>query len=280
MNATADEDHAALRFAAANDAALCTLVNIEGSFSRRLGAQIAIAADDRTIGSLADGCLEQELATQAQAARTAGTPIVLRYGSGSPFIDFRLPCGSGLDILIDPFPVRTELAAAVATLDGRRPAILELPCDASGLLRQRTYMPALRLVVLGGGLEAGALARLASAYGVNVELVEPGGGLALGRAPETPADRWTAIVLLFHDHEWEREVLDWALSTDAFYIGALGGRAARDDRQAWLRRSGCDQASIARVHSPVGLIPKARDAQVLALSVLAEVVAIYEARRG
>ena len=41
-----------------------------------------------------------------------------------------------------------------------------------------------------------------------------GGALSLGRAPQGIAvDAWTAIVLLFHDHEWEQAILQWALST-------------------------------------------------------------------
>ena len=279
MSANADEDHTALRFAAAHEAALCTLVGIDGSFSRRLGAQLAIARDGRAMGSLADGCLERELALQADSARKEGKARMVRYGRGSPYIDFRLPCGSGLDILIDPSPARADLIAAVAALDARRPAILRLASMTGCLLRERKFVPELRLLVLGSGLEAAALLRLATAYGIQVEVTGPEQGLALGQIPQIAADAWTAIVLLFHDHEWEREVLAWALATEAPYIGALGGRTAREERQAWLRHTGLNAAAIDRVRSPVGLISCARDARVLALSVLAEVVAQYEDRR-
>ena len=95
------EDHEALAAATASGTGLCSIVNIEGSFSRRLGAQLAVHADGSVTGSLADGCLERELA--AEVAR-GGEPRVIRYGAGSPKIDFRLPCGGGLDILIDPAP--------------------------------------------------------------------------------------------------------------------------------------------------------------------------------
>src|SRR6185369_8791945 len=65
-----DEDQAALRLAAqVPDTALCTIVGIDGSYSRRRGAQLAVAPDGRMAGSLADGCLEKELAAQAEAAR-------------------------------------------------------------------------------------------------------------------------------------------------------------------------------------------------------------------
>lgn len=274
-----DEDQAALRIAAASGAALCTIVGIDGSFSRRLGAQLAIAPDGTTTGSLADGCLERELTTQAQA-EGGGPPRVLRYGRGSPFIDFRLPCGSGLDILVDPVPDREALRDAVARLDRREEAMLALPVERQGLLASRRFIPSARLLVLGTGPEAAELAWLGSGYGLSIEQAGPSAGLSLGQAPAgLQADPWTAIVLLFHDHEWEGALIEWALATPAFYIGALGGAATRENRRAMLAASGFAQSEIDRVRSPIGLIPHARDARTLALSVLADVIAHYERLR-
>lgn len=275
-----DEDHAALRLAASEPGtALCTIVGIDGSYSRRRGAQLAIGPDGRMAGSLADGCLEKELASQAAAARAGRSgPSLLRYGAGSPFIDFRLPCGAGLDVLIDPQPDLPALAATIAQLDRRQPAALALPAPSP--LPRRAYLPTLRLVVLGAGPEPEALVRLAAAQGLPAELLAPDRDLALGRAPTVALDAWTAVVLLFHDHEWEPALADWALRSPAFYIGAQGGRIARETREQRLAAMGHDPAALARLRSPVGLIPHARDASTLALSILAEVVAAYEHLRG
>lgn len=268
-------DHDALHLAAAKPAALCTIVGIEGSFSRRLGAQLAVAADGTRAGDMADKCLDEELASQAQAVMAEGQARVLRYGEGSPFIDFRLPCGSGLDILIDPAPDRAALHQCLADLDARRAGALSL---ASDLLPERRYVPPLRIVMLGAGAEVAALEKLAAAQGIAIERLEAGDDLALGRAPDwLEADAWTAVLLLFHDHEWEHALLEWALGTPAFYIGAQGGAPARETRMERLRASGHDEAALARINSPVGLIPRARDPAVLALSILAEVVGAYEA---
>ncbi len=268
-------DHDALHFAAAQPAALCTIIGIAGSFSRRLGAQLAVAADGTRAGDMADKCLDEELASQARAAMAEGRARVLRYGEGSPFIDFRLPCGSGLDILIDPAPDRNALHRCLADLYARRGAALAL---ASALLPERRYVPPLRIVILGAGAEVAALEKLAAAQGIAIERLDAGGDLALGRAPDwLEADAWTAVLLLFHDHEWEHALLEWALGTPAFYIGAQGGAPARESRIERLRASGHDATALARINSPVGLIPSARDPAVLALSILAEVVGAYEA---
>ena len=273
-------DHAALRAACEEGAGLCTIVGIEGSFSRRLGAQLAITARGDIVGSLSDGCLEQELVTRMARARIDDQPVVQRYGSGSDIIDFRLPCGSGLDILIDPAPDRAELREAVALLDARQGATLRLPVPRAGLLDRRQYIPSPRLLIFGHGPEVDALTTLAAAAGidcVSFRKDDPASGLSLGRTPaDLSADAQTAIILLFHDHEWELPILEWAVATPAHYIGAQGGADAREARRAGLERADLSSDQIAQVRSPIGLIPKARDPQVLALSVLADVIADYE----
>jgi xanthine dehydrogenase accessory factor len=206
-----------------------------------------------------------------------GGARMLRYGHGSPFVDFRLPCGSGLDVWIDPAPDRAALAHCVSELAARREAGLPIGSPA-GSLQERRYMPRLRLVLLGAGGESAALVRLAAAQAIEVEWREAGQGLSLGQPPQgLSADAWTAVLLLFHDHEWEHALLDWALGTPAFYIGAQGGAPAREERLERLRAAGHSESDLARINSPVGLIPAARDPAVLALSVLAEVVGAYEA---
>jgi xanthine dehydrogenase accessory factor len=268
------DDRAALRAACTAGTGLCTIVGIEGSFSRRLCAQLAVAPDCSVTGSLADGCLERQLATEVLAG---GERRVMRFGAGSPLIDFRLPCGSGLDILIDPAPDRVACKVALDLLDARHEAALPLPL---GPLGERRYIPALRLVLFGEGPELDALVTLGEAAGLAVEChsKDRSDNLAIGRAPSGIAiDRWSAVILLFHDHEWEQAILQWALATPAFFIGAQGGRTARDERAERLRHAGVADGEIARIASPIGAVPHSREPMPLALSILAAVVGEYEA---
>lgn len=274
-------DHAALRAAAELGAGLCTIVRIEGSFSRRLGAQLAVDGEGRVTGSLADGCLEHQLASEIAAG---GAPRVMRFGAGSPQIDFRLPCGSGLDILVDPAPDRDACEAALARLEAREETTLALPMGpsrASGaeMLADRRYIPGLRMLLFGEGPELEAMAHLAEAAGLVVEVrSRDDRALALGQAPRgIQADRWTAIVLLFHDHEWEQPILQWALGTPAFYIGAQGGQRAREERLERLRAAGLGDQALGRVCSPVGTVSRSREPVALALSTLSQIVGEYEA---
>ena len=84
--ATRDEDHLALAAACAAGVGLCTIVGIEGAFSRRLGAQLAVLPSGETVGSLSDGCLERQLASDLASCEK---PQVVRYGKGSGKIDVK-----------------------------------------------------------------------------------------------------------------------------------------------------------------------------------------------
>ncbi|NBC35188.1 XdhC family protein [Novosphingobium sp. FSY-8] len=278
----ADDDLSALYAVADHGGALCTVVGIDGSWSRRLGAQLAVLPNGTMRGSLADGCLERALADQALAG---GAARVLRYGAGSPFIDIRLPCGSGVEVMVDPAPDADAVAQVVADLHARRVGRLAVG-DTPGGHFTRTYAPPLRLIVMGSGPELRALAGLAMAQGVAVLTCAPMGepadiALSLGQPPALPdgwqPDPWTAVVVLFHDHEWERTLIPWALRSDGFYVGAQGGARTRASRADYLRDMGLTQAATGRLRSPVGLIPAARTPSVLALSIMAELVAAHEA---
>lgn len=267
----ADEDHAALYAACDPGVALCTIVGIDGSFSRRVGAQMAVLPDGSTIGSLADGCLEQQLASDVRALQS---PEIRRYGKGSDQIDFRLPCGGGLDILLDPSPDRKDCRSALTRLERRAPAALALP--APDFLPVRNYIPRLSLRVFGEGAELAALVELAAAMQIPVEAFGKG-DLTLGQpSGNHAADRWTAIVLLFHDHEWELALIEEALAGEAFYIGAQGGEGARIRRSLDLLSRGVTEDQLARLRSPIGAFHGCKTPSALALSVLSEIVGDYE----
>jgi len=264
-------DHEALSAARSDGVGLCTIVGIEGGFSRRLGAQMAVLPTGRTVGSLSDGCLERQLASDLAQC---DAPRVVRYGRGSSRIDFRLPCGGGIDVLLDPTPDRAEVRRAIKELAARRLTYLDLPAPSP--LRRRRYLPSLRLRVFGEGPEIDAVERIAEAAGVDSQIV-PKSALSLGNSSKLPpVDAWTAVLLLFHDHEWEVPLIEEALSGDAFYIGAQGGENARLARVAELMRRGIDESEIARLRSPIGAVPGCKTPHALALSAMAEIVGLYD----
>jgi xanthine dehydrogenase accessory factor len=83
---------------------------------------------------------------------------------------------------------------------------------------------------------------------------------------------------MFHDTNWEAPLLRQALAGPCFYVGAVGSRNTHERRCAALREIGCPEHQITRVRGPVGLIPSMRDASMLAISALAEIVGEFHRR--
>lgn len=290
--------------AAQGEAVLAVIVGTEGPSYRRVGAVMAIHAGGDRTGTLSSGCVENDIALHALEALESGRPRIVRYGRGSPFIDIQLPCGGGLEIALIPKPDLDVLASLTEARRARRPITLEIELGTGELalsdvpetardgdhFRLR-FLPEIRFLVFGKGPEASTFAALVEAAGYPNFLLSPDEEtLDAGRAagcetrhllrPEFPADlaadARTAVVLFFHDHEWEPPILAGALRSTAFYIGAQGSRRAREMRDMELQAMGESGEAIGRLRGPVGLVPSARDARTLAISVLAEVLAVAE----
>jgi xanthine dehydrogenase accessory factor len=263
---------------------LVTLVGIEGSASRAIGTQMAVLADGRSVGSFSGGCIERAIVAEAQTVLAAGRPRLVRYGTGSPYIDVRLPCGGGIDLLFTPRPDPAAVAEALARLDRRQAASLDLGSHV------QAYAPALRLVALGHGEDLLALVRLARSCGIDVTAYAPAedAGFDQGvlplvtrtRLPALTGDPWTAVVFLFHDRDWEEFLLPQALDVAGFYHGAVGSRRTHRARIEHLRALGVPEARIDALRGSIGLIPATRNPATLALSILAELVQDYEACAG
>ncbi len=263
---------------------LVTLVAIEGTSSRAIGTQMAVLADGRHVGSFSGGCVERAIVAEAMDVLHEGQPRTVRYGLGSPYIDVRLPCGGGIDLLFSPQPDAAGVAEALARLAVREPAQLRLGDHV------QHYAPALRLVALGHGEDLTALVRLARAYGLDVSAYAPmqdgmrdDGILPLVTRAQLPSfvtDPWTAIVFLFHDRDWEDVLLPQALHLPAFYHGAVGSRRTQRARIERLQAAGVAARQIDALRGPIGLIPGTRNPATLALSILAELVQDYEACAG
>lgn len=279
--------------------ALITIIAVERTSSRAPGTHMAVSETGRFHGSFSGGCVEAAVVAEALRVLATGEAEVLRFGAGSRFIDIRLPCGGAVEFLVTPDPPLAVIDEALTRIaEAREPVCLALGLDGSISLGQPSEVesdtflvrhdPDLRLVIIGHGAEAIALARLGLAYGAEVLALSPDADLvvqvaAMGgqtkllltpaRSPHLSIDPRTAVVLLFHDHDWEDELLAQALEGDAFFVGAMGSRLTHHRRLDALRARGLPEATIARVVGPIGMIPAARDPDTLALSAMAQIAA-------
>lgn len=274
-----------LRFAAHRHAegaalALAIVTDVTGGAMRGRGALICVTQSE-AVGYVSNGCVDADIILQARAMLGSGKNKRLRYGEGSPFKDITLPCGGRIDILIATDIEALNLGEASLKLDARR--AVQLSVDNVVL----DYRPPLRLRIVGRGEAVGALAQQASSAGFSVILQSPDKDMARGlecarfdhltdpaAPPPIDDDAWSAVIVIFHDHDWEPHILAQACKGPAFYIGAMGSPHTHEQRKIALKSQGLDPSQIARIHGPIGLIPSMRDANLLALSTLAQIVDI------
>lgn len=285
------------------DGALVSIVGIDGGAPKALGTHLAVLADGSHLGHLSGGCVEPAIAAEVLPIMARGRDTIVRFGKGSPFIDIRFPCGGGVDLLIHVAPDPAMLADALHRHANRQPfGIAFDPSQSRATLGDpdaaatgwtdgtfhRRYLPRTRLLLAGRGPDFEVLARVAAAAEFDLHLATPDEASALAladlgvpverlrqpnRPPRLPIDPWTATVLLFHEHEWEHAILAEAASGNGFYVGALGSVRTHAQRRQRLAAMGVPAQHIDRIRGPIGLIDRAREPGMLAISVLAELSA-------
>jgi len=91
-------------------------------------------------------------------------------------------------------------------------------------------------------------------------------------------DRYSSVVVLTHDQKLDVPALAAALSAKAQFVGLLGGRRTQRLRRDALSDLGFEPGPIESVHGPVGLDIGAETPAEIALSILAQMVAIRHGR--
>lgn len=270
---------------------------------------MAVATDGSSVGSFSGGCIESAVVAEALECLTANTPREVRFGAGSPYLDIRLPCGGGIDLLFSPLRnagIAEELFDAVSarqpftiSMDSKTGIITSAPAEQDqavvrdGAAVHVNHVPAAKIIILGHGAVVENLANLTASYGLDCKILTPdldiveritteGGAAHRLKTPAATdlyqADPWTACVFYFHDHDWEAELMKQALASPAFYIGAMGSFKTHGIRKTLLSEVGVNDAAIKRMKAPIGIIPSTRDPATLALSTLTEIIETYHSR--
>jgi len=179
--------------------------------------------------------------------------------------------------------------------------VLEAACQNRNLgfvIGEDTYFieaitPPSRLIIVGAVHIAQALVPLANIAGFQVVVIDPREAFATPeRFPgveirtdwpdqvlgDLAVNDRTAIVVLSHDPKIDDPVLQAALTSPAFYVGALGSRKTQDKRNIRLQDRGLGTDDLARLHGPIGLDIGSQAPAEVAVAILAEI--IQEMRQG
>jgi len=288
-------------------AVMGTIVRTWGSAPRPVGALVAIRGDGLVVGSVSGGCIADDLIERVRSHSLAATlPQRVTYGvTAEEAFQFGLPCGGTIELVLEPLGAASQIAALLARIasgshtvrtlamasgaveltDGDGTDVLE--CDDARLVT--AFGPRWRLLVIGAGQLTHYVAQMALACDYQVTICDPREEYADGwMVPGTQIvrtmpddavialrpDRHTAIVALTHDPKLDDLALIEALTSAAFYVGAIGSQRNQAKRKERLREFGVSAEQLARLHGPVGVKNGARTPPEIAVAIVTEMTAV------
>jgi xanthine dehydrogenase accessory factor len=235
-------------------AALVTIVSTTGSTPQRVGAKMLVFADGRTVGTIGGGCYENDAFGKARHAITSRTPQVVHYELSDDFAqETGLICGGQMDVYIEPIE------------------------------------PSPELYILGAGHVGFHLARAAHEVGFQVHVIDDREKFANAERFPTATEilvddipAWIArtnlptyayAVIVTRGHTNDLEALRALAPRELRYLGLIGSRAKVARIYAELTNH-LPAEVLERVHAPIGLDIGAVTPQEIAVSILAELIAV------
>ena len=285
---------------------LVTVIETWGSAPRPPGALLALRGDGLVVGSVSGGCVEDDLIERVRHGERVGTPSLVTYGvSKEEAARFGLPCGGNLRLVQEPLAsagwidellertARHELVARTLDLATGTVAIEAASRGEAfsfdGQRLRALFGPRWRLLIIGAGQLSRAVAQMALALDFEVICCDPREEYGLSwdipntrfstampddLVTELQLDPHSAVVAVTHDPKLDDLVLLEALKSPAFYVGALGSRGNTAKRRERLAMFDLSDAEIDRLHGPIGLDLGSKTPAEIAVSIVAEIVAV------
>ena len=291
---------------------LVTVARTWGSSPRPPGSLMAINERGDTVGSVSGGCIEDELIHRireegVQLICTEMKPTVLRYGiSAEEAHRFGLPCGGTVELVLEVISIHSRLDELLLHCENRVSTRRSLDLltgqvqlqtgqrDGGPVLNEATLVtylgPQARLIVIGASDLSRYLCQMALGLGFTVIVCEPreeyraswqlDGVVLTSEMPDDvilrlQPDARTAIIALTHDPKLDDLALIDALHSNAFYVGAIGSRRNSEHRRERLRQHfNISESALQALRGPAGLYIGSKTPAEIALSIMAEIVAV------
>src|SRR5689334_8323039 len=238
--------------------AIATIVNVRGSIPSFQTAKMLVRDDGSIAGTVGGGCVEAEVWQTAREVIESEKPRTLKFDlNQNPKYDTGLVCGGTLEIFVEP--------------------VLPIPL----------------LYLFGAGHVAHAIYKVARLAGFDVIVTDDRETYASSeRFPDARAihaddfektlaqlepNENSYIAIVTRGHRDDMRVLAWAVNTSARYVGMIGSKRKTISIYRELQAQGIPAEKFERVHAPIGLDIGAITPEEIAVSVVAEMIAI---RRG
>lgn len=280
--------------------ALCAIVATRGSTPQPVGTMICVDEAAAVTGTLGGGCVEADVRRQAHQLLSATNGGLITFALNSDFgYDDGMICGGRMDVAVgvlsgsSPIEPYTE---ALKRLRAGREAVLPIRIDtADGLVEYRVNVEAEpKLIIVGAGHISRVLAHMLLPLGFSIHVIDDRADYANAeRFPQpmrttagdiaTLLEAWsidgnTYIVIVTRGHKHDEIALQAVVDSPAKYIGMIGSRRKIKVIFDDLRRAGVTDASLSKVHAPIGLDISAVTTDEIAVSIAAELVSVRRAK--
>ena len=239
-------------------AALVTVIATEGSTPQKAGAKMLVYPDGRIVGTIGGGCVEAEMTWRARQSIEARKPQVASYDlTPDQAGEDGLVCGGRMQVFIEPIEGTPTLC------------------------------------LFGAGHVAQPLARMAKAAGFRVQVADdrikfanrerlPDVDLLVVEDFATAAGQMTLgpntyAIVVTRGHKGDAEALRAVVGKGLRFVGLLGSRPKLVHLVSALEESGAPLEDLAEIHCPLGIEIGAASPEEIAVSVLAQVIAVRHA---
>ena len=238
--------------------AIATIVQVNGSIPSFESAKILVREDGSFLGTVGGGCVEAEVWNAAREVIETEKPRHLSFSLGQDAAyDEGLICGGQLNIFVEP------------------------------------VIPQPRAFIFGGGHVSKGISKIATLAGFSTSIIDNREAFAnKERFPEAeatyaqeyeevfeqlPVNSTSYIIIVTRGHRDDMRVLRWAVTTQAKYIAMIGSKRKTISVVHELEKEGIGREAFEKVFAPMGLEIGAETPEEIAVSVVAEMIAIRRA---
>lgn len=235
--------------------ALATIIEVRGSIPSHQNAKMLIRDDGSFVGTVGGGCVEAEVWDAAREVMSQERPRKLSFNLGhDASYENGLICGGQLDIYVEPI------------------------------------LPQPKLLLFGGGHISKSICRVASIAGFATSVIDdresyanaqrfPDAEATLsgeyeGIFPTLSVNDNSYIVIVTRGHRDDLRILRWAATTPAKHVAMVGSKRKVISTVKELEKEGMPRSLFERLCAPMGLDIGAVAPEEIAISVVAEMIAV------
>jgi xanthine dehydrogenase accessory factor len=238
--------------------AVATIVQVNGSIPSFESAKILVREDGSFMGTVGGGCVEAEVWNAAREVIETEKPRHLSFSLGQDAAyDEGLICGGQLNIFVEP------------------------------------VIPQPRAFIFGGGHVSKGISKIATLAGFSTSIIDNREAFANAERfpeaeatyaeeyedvfPKLPVNSSSYIIIVTRGHRDDMRVLRWAVNTPAKYIAMIGSKRKTISVVHELEKEGIPREAFEKVFAPMGLEIGAEMPEEIAISVVAEMIAVRRA---